>query len=51
MRLRDDDKACLFGTEVIRDLMVKASPSYAAFTMDIIHGERALVSIPFGPTR
>jgi hypothetical protein len=47
--LRGDDEARLFGTGVIRDLMVNAAPRYSAFTMDIIHGERAVASIPFGP--
>jgi hypothetical protein len=50
MPLEDDDEACLFGAGVIRDLMVNAAPRYAAYTMDIIHGERAVASIPFGPT-
>jgi hypothetical protein len=50
MPLRDDDEARVFGAGVIRDLMENAAPRYAAYTMDIIHGERAVASIPFGPT-
>jgi hypothetical protein len=49
MPLSDDDEARLFGVGVIRDLMVNAAARYATFTMDIIHGERAVASIPFGP--
>jgi hypothetical protein len=50
MPLRDDDEARLFGAGVIRDLMENAATRYAAYTMDIVHGERAVASIPFGPT-
>jgi hypothetical protein len=31
----------------IRDLMGNAAARYAAYTMDIIQGERAVASIPF----
>jgi hypothetical protein len=47
MPLRDDDEARLFGSGVIRDLMGNAAARYAAYTMDIIQGERAVASIPF----
>jgi hypothetical protein len=50
MPLGDDNEARLFGAGVIRDLMVNAAPRYAAYTMDIIHGERAVASVPFDPT-
>jgi hypothetical protein len=49
MPLRDDDEARLFGAGVIRDLMENAATRYAAYTMDIIHGKRAVASITFGP--
>jgi hypothetical protein len=49
MALGDDDEARLFGAEVIRDLMQNAPTRYAAYTMDIVHGERAVASIPFAP--
>jgi hypothetical protein len=48
MPLADDDEARVFGTGVIRDLMEDAAPRYAAYTMDIIQGRRAVASIPFG---
>jgi len=48
MPLKDDDEARLFGVGVIRDLMENAAARYAAYTMDIIQGERAVASIPFG---
>jgi hypothetical protein len=48
MPLRGDDEARLFGMGVIRDLMKNAATRYAAYTMDIIQGERAIASIPFG---
>jgi hypothetical protein len=47
MPLRDDDEARLFGSAVIRDLMGNAAARYAAYTMDIVQGERAVASIPF----
>ena len=40
MPLKDDDEARLFGVGVIRDLMENAAARYAAYTMDIIQGER-----------
>jgi hypothetical protein len=49
MPLADDDDARLFGFEVFRDLMENAAPHYAAYTMDIFHGQRLAASIPFGP--
>ncbi len=49
MPLADDDEARAFGTGVIRDLMEDAAARYAAYTMDIIQGRRAVASIPFGP--
>ena len=49
MTLGDDDEACLFGAEVIRDLMENAPTRYTAYTMDIVHGERTVASIPFAP--
>jgi hypothetical protein len=48
MRLGDDDEARLFGAEIIRDLMENAAQRYAAYTMDIVQGERVVASIPFG---
>ena len=48
MPLTDDDEARLFGLGVIRDLMQNASTRYAAYTMDITQGVRAVASIPFG---
>lgn len=50
MPLRDDDEARLFGAGVIRDLMENAATRYAAYTMNISHGKRAVASIPFGPS-
>ena len=48
MPLEDDDEARLFGAGVIRDLIENAATRYAGYTMDIIQGERAVASIPFG---
>ena len=48
MPLKDDDQARLFGAGVIRDLIENAATRYAGYTMDIIQGERAVASIPFG---
>ena len=48
MPLKDDGEARLFGVGVIRDLMENAAARYATYTMDIIQGERAVASIPFG---
>jgi hypothetical protein len=48
MPLKDDDEARLFGVGVIRDLMENAAARSAAYTMDIIQGERAVASIAFG---
>ena len=49
MALGGDEEARLFGAEVIHDLMENAPRRYAAYTMDIVHGERTVASIPFAP--
>ncbi len=45
----NDDEARQFGAGVIRDLMENAATRYAAYTMDIVQGERTVANIPFGP--
>ena len=47
MDFADDAAAASFGNEVIADLMHRTAKQYTGWTMEIMDGERAVVSVPF----
>ena len=47
MPLKGDEEARLFGEGIVRDLMQDNAAQYSGRTMDIFHGQRLAVSIPF----
>jgi hypothetical protein len=47
MDFADDAAAAAFGNEVIADLMDRTAKQYTGWTMEIMEGERAVVSVPF----